>query len=210
MNDVSFEERVIHVATTQAPLYQSIYVDHEYLLCSPAFLKNSYYILSAKPDNYQHLIGVHSLISAKDFFNKCLSQTLSTSDFDFNKRGCSSKSVKGSVRRKINALPFMMNMLNSSLIVQETFNKNKVSCALASSDNQITVGYVSCGVVRPMTLLLKNELDPSLSHPVSLILRKKAGEAKFNDILVGTPEIFNAYKPLLNALVDERIVSSYL
>lgn len=70
-------------------------------MCSDAFKHKEYYIIDGKEDNYQHLTGVNSLISAQEFFYKCYEGTLTVDDFNFVKRGQDEKAVKGSVTRKL-------------------------------------------------------------------------------------------------------------
>lgn len=55
----------------EADAYQRIYVENTYLIFSTQFKNNEYYILSAEKDNYLHLIGVNTDLSAKDFFERC-------------------------------------------------------------------------------------------------------------------------------------------
>jgi len=110
----SFKERVKESVIQNAYSYQKYFVDYEYLLCSAAFVKNEYYIVSAYEDNYLHLTGLHTSLSASEFFEKCYKRTLEESDFDFIKPGQNEKEVRGSVRRKISSLPGMMNMFAGS------------------------------------------------------------------------------------------------
>jgi len=67
MEEIAFKERVKNVLINEAQKYKKNYVDYEYLICSDAFKINDYYIISANEDNYQHLTGIHSLISSKEF-----------------------------------------------------------------------------------------------------------------------------------------------
>lgn len=67
MAEESFKERVRLEIIKAAKKYKEIYVDYEYLICSEAFAKRSYYIVDAEKDNFQHLTGVHSQISAQSF-----------------------------------------------------------------------------------------------------------------------------------------------
>ncbi len=127
----SFKERIRQEAIKEAKRYKEIYVDYEYLICSEAFAKRKYYIINAEKDNFQHLTGVHSKISAQAFFDKCVDGSLSEQDFDFAKKGQDEKSVKGTVRRKIRALPEMMDLFREGLQAEEGFKKNKVVCSFA-------------------------------------------------------------------------------
>lgn len=110
----SFKENVKNKIIACAKMYKSIFVEYEYLICSTAFLHNKYYIIDAKPDNYPHLTGVHLLISAQDFFDKCCDGTLKETDFDLKKKDKSEKEVKGSVRKKVSVLPDAMKIFDDS------------------------------------------------------------------------------------------------
>ena len=82
----SFTQRVKETVIHSAYLYKKYYVEYEYLLCSKAFEKSEYYIISAHEDNYLHLTGLHTDLDALSFFEKCYSGSLQESDFDFCKR----------------------------------------------------------------------------------------------------------------------------
>lgn len=105
----SFKERVKETLISNAYSYKKYYVDYEYLLCSKAFEKCEYYIVATHEDNYLHLTGVHTGLDAATFFEKCYKGTLEETDFDFSKKRQNENEVKGSVRRKINSLPAIMN-----------------------------------------------------------------------------------------------------
>ena len=83
----SFKERVKETLISYAQDYKMYYVDYEYLLCSNAFSRSAYYIVSAHEENYLHLTGVHTNLGASAFFQKCYDGTLEENDFDFNKDG---------------------------------------------------------------------------------------------------------------------------
>lgn len=208
MEEVSFKERVKNTAIAEAKNYKKNYVDYEYLVCSSAFEIKNYYILDAKEDNYQHLIGVHSLIEPKDFFEKCYYGTLKETDFDFKKRRQSEKSVKGSVREKIKVLSNAMNLFNNNIIkVEEEFSKNKVSCSFATSDNKCTLGFIDTSRSRPMTLLKGNELNVNKVKDISLVLRKYAGKEKFDEIILGNSETLMTYYEKIKEHIDESLIS---
>ena len=109
MCTVSFKERVKNEAIANAKFYKTNFVDQEYLVCSEAF-ENGFHIIKSDKGNYLHLIGIHTELSPEQFFDKCLSEELEETDFDFLKPGKSEKSVKGSVREKISVLHYMVNM----------------------------------------------------------------------------------------------------
>lgn len=159
METVSFKERVAQVAIDQAKQYRDVFLDFEYLLCSEAFIKQDYYIIAATANNYRHLIGVNTAISADDFFERCINGSLSENDFDFKKSGRSELEIKGSVRRKIKSLPFFTAMMGSELVVQEDYTKNGILCSFATTDCNMTVGFINEGKSRPKSLLWGDSLD---------------------------------------------------
>lgn len=205
MGKQTFKERVAQIANEQAIHYQNNYVKYEYLLCSEAFINQDYYIISAKEDNYCHLIGVNTDLSPKAFFDKCLESSLTESDFDFLKSGRDEKEVKGSVRRKIKALPFFTSMMGKDLIVQENFTKNAISCIFASTDCNITIGFANPDRSRPMTLLWNDELNYNKSGFVDLILRKESGNEDFTDIIYGDVEALKKFHTKIKHLISPEL-----
>ncbi len=139
-------------------------MDYEYLLCSKAFEKCEYYIVAAQEDNYLHLTGVHTGLDAATFFEKCYKGTLEETDFDFSKKGQNENEVKGSVRRKINSLPAIMDMFNVGTSVEEDFTKNRIRCSLAATNISATLGFVAAGKAKPMTLLKGNDRHAITSY----------------------------------------------
>jgi hypothetical protein len=55
-------------------------------------------------------------------------------------------------------------------------------------------------------LLKGKEVDESKSKNVKLLLRKKSGVDKFNEIMIGNKEIVKEYLPELDGIVDESII----
>lgn len=202
MCKVSFKERVKDEAIANACLYKKNYIDYEYLICSEAF-DNGYHIIKSDAGNYLHLIGIHTALSAQDFFDKCISGKLETDDFDFMKPGKSEKSVKGSVREKIKVLPNMSRLFEQDLIAEDNFKKNKVECAFATADNTCTLGFAVSG--RPKSLLKGNELDKNKSQKVDLIFRKRRSSGKLYEELIwgSKKEIVKYQEKVKDQIVQE-------
>ena len=203
----SFKERVKDTVIQNANSYKRYFVDYEYLLCSEAFVNNEYYIVSAYEDNYLHLTGLHTSLDAATFFEKCYKGTLEENDFDFCKSGQNEREVKGSVRRKINSLPSIMNMFNVGTSVEEDFEKNRIRCALAAGHVSATLGFIVAGKAKPMTLLKGNELNSSKAKKLDLVLRRKSGEIKFTELLIGDGERLAEHKDSLSSLLSEDLLS---
>ena len=72
--NISFKERVLNTIVECSKQYQSTYVQHDHLIVSDAFKKNPYYIIEANGDNYLHLTGVSTALSAADFSRKALTE----------------------------------------------------------------------------------------------------------------------------------------
>lgn len=203
----TFKERVKETVIQNAYSYKRYFVDYEYLLCSAAFVKNEYYIVSAYEDNYLHLTGLHTRLNASVFFEKCYKGTLEEDDFDFCKSGQNESEVKGSVRRKINSLPSIMDMFNVGTSVEEDFEKNRIRCALAAGNISATLGFVVAGKAKPMTLLKGNELNSAKAKKLDLVLRRKSGESKFTEMLIGDENRLAEYKEVLSDLLSEGLLS---
>ena len=76
-NQISFKTRVKNTLVQYAGVYYTQYVCRDYLVLSDAFHRQSAYIISAEKDNFLHLTGVSTTLSASSFFDKCLNGTLS-------------------------------------------------------------------------------------------------------------------------------------
>ena len=120
-------------------------------------------------------------LSADQFFDKALNKSLTENDFDFTKKGQTEKMVKGSVRRKVRFLSSLDKIFDKSTLVEESFNKNQVSCTFAVSENSFTLGFIALPKCRPNTLLKGNELKNP--QAIDSIKRRKKGESEFVDFL---------------------------
>lgn len=182
-NQVPFKERVRLAAIEEASVYHEIFVKKSYLLYSSGFKYKKFYIIEAEIDNYLHLIGVNTSLSATEFFQKCSLGKLQLSDFDFNKKD-SVKIVKGSVRRKINMLPKMMKIFDNEVYIEEQFVKNNIHCAIATSDEILTVGFTYGEKQRPKSLLKGYVLGKD-AMKLDYIFSKNREDKIFNSIVYG-------------------------
>lgn len=203
MCTISFKERVRDAAIKNAPVYGNVFMKYEYLVCSEAFADGCH-IIKADKGNYLHLLGIHTALKPGDFFDKCIASgehQLTEDDFDFNKPSRSEKSVKGSVRQKITALPKMLDLFHQKLLAEDGFKKNEVECAFATTDNIFTLGFASSG--RPKSLLKGNELDKNKQKDVDLIFRKARGSnSKYKELVYGNKEYAIKYKDSIKDFVE--------
>ena len=204
MAEENFKERVRQEIVKESKRYKEIYVDYEYLICSEAFVERKYYIVDAEKDNFQHLTGVHSRINAQSFFDKCVDGSLSEEDFDFIKKGQDERSVKGTVRRKIKALPDMMGLFREGLQAEEGFKKNKVLCSFAAESSNCTLGFTDSEKARPKSLIWGNELKNA--KPVELVLKRKSGAELFDEIVLGNREVIDKYREQIEGIVAKELL----
>lgn len=192
MCTVSFKERVKNVAIANVRLYETNFINYEYLICSEAF-DNRYHIIKSDKGNYLHLIGIHTNLTPEKFFDKCYDGLLNENDFDFIKPNQSEQSVKGSVREKITVLPYMIKLFEQELLAEGNFKRNKIECAFATSDGKCTLGFAVSG--RPKTLLKGQKLEASKVRNVDLIFRKpRSSKEPYSELIFGNVADINKYK----------------
>ncbi len=205
----SFKERVKECAINNAAQFKKIFIENEYCIISEAFEETGYYVVKAHAGNYLHLVGVNTSIPADIFFKKCLNGTLTENDFDFSKRGVGSNALKGAVREKIKVMPDMMDLFNGEPIdIQQSFKRNQVECAIASSDGVCTLGFSESG--HPKSLLKGDYLDFTKRCTVDAIVSKSEGSEKFDCIvmnnLVDSSYINEEIKEILTEAVSEELL----
>ena len=177
----SFKQNVLTAICKGAQKYKDIFLDYEYEVLSKGFKTQKSFIISATKSNFLHLTGVNTKLTANQFFDKALNNTLTENDFDFNKKGQIEKMVKGSVRRKVRFLNDLDKVFDISTLVEENFIKNKISCTFAVSENTFTLGFIAVPKCRPKTLLKGNELKNP--KKIDSIKRRKKGKKEFQEFL---------------------------
>ena len=192
MENISFKERVRLNAIKYSTIYKKEFVDKEYLIFSNDFKENKYYKLKAYENNYLHLLGVHTTMNPKEFFNKCLDGTLNDNDFDFCFSGKNENEVKGTVRRKIKSLKHLDSFFSNITGVEEKFGKGNISCAIAGSDNAITIGYANTKTCVPMTLLKGDELS-NKRIICDILLSKNTNSELYESVIIGDKDKLNLF-----------------
>ncbi len=202
-----FKTRVKETVVKAAIEYQNYFLNYDYLLCSDAFSKNTYYIIRGEETNFKHLTGVVlDNDSPKNFFQKSLTATLTEDDFKISKSE-SDKSTKGTIRRKISVIEEAMHIFDSTTFVEEDFEKNNIKCSFATENGSSTIGFTRTGIItRPKTLLKGNRLNVNKSKELELVLRKKRDEKLFTDIIIGNKDILNKYKQNIYELVIDDLL----
>lgn len=207
-DQVSFKTRVLNTIIQCAKQYNAFYVEQNHLLVSDAFKKKPYYIIQAEQDNYLHLTGVSTSLSAGDFFDKAMDGSLAESDIQLITHGKSEKDSKGTIRQKIKNLPSVTSTVDRSCIVQEDFKRNAVLCTFASANAQCTVGFIATPkLVRPKSLLNGNVVDPAQSAPIKLALVKARSEEKYSSIEIGSIDDIADNLTMIREYLSESLIA---
>lgn len=102
-------------------------------------------------------------------------------------------------------------MIDTSNLIEEGFQKNSISCTIASSDGSCTLGFIAVPKALPKTLLSGDELDHSKAAPIKTILAKERTASVFSSILAGNLEDlvpnFEAIKSLLSEELCAQIAA---
>lgn len=205
---VSFKTRVLNTIIQCAKQYNTFYVEQNHLLVSNAFKKKPYYIIQAEKDNFLHLTGVSTSLSAVDFFDKAMDGTLAESDIQLITHGKSEKDSKGTIRQKIKNLTSITAVVGRSCMVQEDFKRNAVLCTFASANAQCTVGFIATPkLARPKSLLNGNVVDPTQSAPIKLALAKARSDQKYNSIEIGTIDDVADNLTLIQELLSDSLIT---
>ena len=91
--------------------------------------------------------------------------------------------------------------------VEEDFKKNRIRCSLAAANVSATLGFVVAGKAKPMTLLKGNKLNSAKAKKLDLVLRRKSGESKFTERLIGDGERLAKHKETLLSLLSDDLIS---
>ena len=201
-----FYERIKDEVVEASASYESNYVLVDYLLVYGKDNNYSHIIIKAEKDNYLHLTGIMTNLNPTAFFDKCLSNTLVASDINVPAMKTEEKSYKGTLRRKINVLKDFTKGVDSSYVIQENFVKNRVVCSIASTNLNLTIGYIDTGnCLRPKSLISGDSLDGSKKQSIYLILKKNRTELLYSNLVVGDLSFLKEYSdqnPQFQALID--------
>ena len=114
--------------------------------------------------------------------------------------------MKGSVRRKINALPNLYSLFEAETLVEEDFVKNRVKCTFAAGKTACTLGFASSFPSKPQSLMKGNQLNADKAKTAELVLRRKRGEKAFDEIVFGDNEAIAKYISKIQPLLSERLI----
>jgi hypothetical protein len=160
--NISFVGRSISVVCSCAKEYQKQLVPFLFIVESDLFVEQKTYQLRFYPDNFLHLTGLRTKLSPMDFWSKALSGALTESDLDSEQ--FKNHEFKGSLRTKIQSLPYLASLFDYDILFEEDFIKNRVVCKLATSDGKITLGFDGGKRLTPKSLMKGNLLGEKAIH----------------------------------------------
>ena len=147
----------LHIASKK---YGSL-IDQSFLIYDDQLENKKGYLLRFYKNNFLHLTGVKTNLSAKEFYFKCFNDTLKQNDLT----NFSNNTYRRLFRGKLYALKQIDQYFYQTLDVQENFERNSVLCTIATSDGIKTIGFAKVNKINvPKTILNKNKLD--LNKPI--------------------------------------------
>ena len=78
---------------------------------------------------------------------------------------------------------------------------------MAAGNISATLGFVVAGKAKPMTLLKGNELNSTKAKKLDVVLRRKSGESRFSEMLIGDANRLAEHKETLSNLLSEALLS---
>lgn len=115
--------------------------------------------------------------------------------------------MKGAVRDKIMVLPDIAGIFSPATTVEEGFHQNTIACSFAAEGGTFTMGFVCDGFSKPKTLLRGKKLNPNRTGAMELVLRRKRGAEKFDQIIVGNNEVLKKYAVKISALLSADLLA---
>ncbi len=186
-----------------ANIYKDYFCDYDYLVISRAFVDHIFYEISSKSRNFLHLTGLYTKMPSNVFFSKCLDGSIKARDFEYYKVG-----AVPTYKDKLSVILNIRDLFsNPHTLVQENFQRNTISCTIATSEKTFTLGFTRPNVVVPMTLLKGNKLDMSLAKPILLTLRKDRHTRLYDEIVYGDISILRTYYPIIKHRLSERLIN---
>ncbi len=156
MGNKSFKQTIISLLKISAKEYAKL-TYFLYVFQSDRFNGRKSYIISFDPENFLHLTGVKTKMHALDFYNKCFDGTILEIDFDCD----STKEIKGKVKEKMHYLSQIGEIVVRCDKLEECFSKGKVTCVLAVTQGEFTIGFDGSKILFPKSLMHKNRIDES-------------------------------------------------
>lgn len=130
---------------------------------SGAFKYRDAYTIYFDEANFLHLTGVKTTLSAKDFYLKCIGQTLTINDFEIE--SVKDPNLKMHIEMKMKNIQKFSWVVKKPVDIEERYSRGKIKCVIATSHKKFTVcfidgSYKDKNVLVPMSLLYGRLLHP--------------------------------------------------
>ncbi|MCR5732915.1 MAG: hypothetical protein K6G51_08260 [Sphaerochaetaceae bacterium] len=195
MKQNSLKNKLKESYIISAELYKNLFIDNEYLITSSSFQNRDYYIIYGNRDNFLHLTGVHSKLKSAEFFDRAIYGTLTEHDFDFSNPYMNTRDVIGCAKKKAKALLKLESLFQGEIETKESFQKGRIKADLALSNQFLTLLFVAPDRARPKSMLGGNMIKNG--GKIDLVLRRKRGEEFFSELIIGSDEKLDEYRPLI-------------
>ena len=123
---------------------------------SDSFRFKKEYAIKFHKNNFLHLTGVITKLSPDDFYESAFNGTLTENDFDITSNTNSLLSTH--VEMKMHNLSDIHLIVDSKVMIEEQYQRGKITCSLASSNGKFTLCFIGSHLLAPMSLLYGNTL----------------------------------------------------
>lgn len=123
---------------------------------SDSFQLRKEYAIRFHKSNFLHLTGVITGLSPENFYESAFNGTLTKSDFEIT--SSTNRLLRTHVEMKMHNLSDLHLIVDSKVMVEESYQRGKVICSLAASNGKFTLCFIGNRLLAPMSLLYGNTL----------------------------------------------------
>lgn len=172
-------KKVISIIIEAAKHYDEKLNDHHFKITYMKNGKCEIAYIGFRSNNYLHLTGVKTKLSAQKFYEACMNGKLAESDIEIDS--------KGKVQQKIKVLPFLHELLFNSCMIGDFINSGvmiKSDYFVGNTRALLAVGF-KYGAKIDVPVSLYNDDVRKLTQPtckVLMIQRKLYSDAEYSEI----------------------------
>lgn len=123
---------------------------------SDSFQFKKEYFVKFHKNNFLHLTGVITKLSPEEFYESAFNGTLTENDFDITSED--NILLNTHIEMKMHNLSNIHLVVDSKVMVEESYQRGKVICSLAASNGKFTLCFIGNRLLAPMSLLYGNTL----------------------------------------------------
>lgn len=158
------KNKAIDIICVAAKNYKEYLLDKRFLIVYQESGMTKVTQVEFRSNHFLHLTGVTARISARQFFEKCVSQKLSLTDFDLDKAG--------TTQQKLMVLPFLHELLYHNCMIGNFINSGiciKADYFVGNTKAILSVGF-RYGKKADFPVTLYKEDVRKLSQPTNRVL----------------------------------------